>query len=420
MKTILMILLAAVFSGGGQIKQWCEEGQKCIENGDGIGAARYYSMCCKSIGVGRSVIPLSSSLYNIAKMYEEAGNYEEAEKYILRSIELGIILERTGSLALRYNVASRIFLATGRYGEALEYAGKGLEFAYESNNENTIGQILLQTGDCYAAMGQYEKCDSLYNEAVGWLYNRGQGKLFVPEAYLKLGDNALQSGDNDKARFYYEAMLNKTKHGYDQLQMYKACDRLAELLSASDPVADAGYRTMADSLDFAPMVNELGVNLALCNIEFTRVEKDAQLNSQRQRARLLLIIAILCVVTAVLLCTNLVALKRRLRSEEKKNADIIKVSLQKDALLSLAASVVKEQDVLKSISEDEIPMPQVKLTQRELQVARLAAQGKLNKEIADELGISIGTVAVHKNKIFRKLGVGNSVELMRYLQKVGL
>lgn len=69
---------------------------------------------------------------------------------------------------------------------------------------------------------------------------------------------------------------------------------------------------------------------------------------------------------------------------------------------------------------DGIPMPEVKLTKREMEIARLTAQGKLNKEIADELGISVGTVSVHKNNLFRKLGIGNTIELMRYMQKVGL
>lgn len=42
MKFIAILLLAMTFSGGQQIKEWCSEGQKCIENGDGLAAAQYY------------------------------------------------------------------------------------------------------------------------------------------------------------------------------------------------------------------------------------------------------------------------------------------------------------------------------------------------------------------------------------------
>ena len=51
------------------------------------------------------------------------------------------------------------------------------------------------------------------------------------------------------------------------------------------------------------------------------------------------------------------------------------------------------------------------LTQRERAVAALVAQGKRNREIGDELGISEGTVKIHLHRIYEKLGVGNRTEL---------
>ncbi|MDP8994569.1 MAG: response regulator transcription factor [Pseudomonadota bacterium] len=51
------------------------------------------------------------------------------------------------------------------------------------------------------------------------------------------------------------------------------------------------------------------------------------------------------------------------------------------------------------------------LSPREQMVARLVAEGRRNREIADALGISEGTVKVHLYKIYDKLGVGNRTEL---------
>lgn len=36
MESLIIILLAVLVPNGEQIKEWCKEEQKCIENGDGI------------------------------------------------------------------------------------------------------------------------------------------------------------------------------------------------------------------------------------------------------------------------------------------------------------------------------------------------------------------------------------------------
>jgi len=54
------------------------------------------------------------------------------------------------------------------------------------------------------------------------------------------------------------------------------------------------------------------------------------------------------------------------------------------------------------------------LTDREHQVLNLIVEGKSNKEIALELGISPKTVSVHRTNLMLKLDVQNTVELIRY------
>lgn len=59
------------------------------------------------------------------------------------------------------------------------------------------------------------------------------------------------------------------------------------------------------------------------------------------------------------------------------------------------------------------------LTQRELDVVRLAANGHPNKSIAATLGISVQTVQVHFRNIFGKLDVNNRSEAIMYAIKNG-
>ncbi len=55
------------------------------------------------------------------------------------------------------------------------------------------------------------------------------------------------------------------------------------------------------------------------------------------------------------------------------------------------------------------------LTVRERQVMDLVLAGKLNKVIADELGITMRTVEVHRAHVFEKMGVKTAVELAQLL-----
>jgi DNA-binding NarL/FixJ family response regulator len=60
---------------------------------------------------------------------------------------------------------------------------------------------------------------------------------------------------------------------------------------------------------------------------------------------------------------------------------------------------------------------QPSLTARERQVLELVVEGKSNKEIAHALVISPKTVSVHRTNIMAKLGVHNSIELVRYVME---
>src|SRR6202012_1464623 len=61
------------------------------------------------------------------------------------------------------------------------------------------------------------------------------------------------------------------------------------------------------------------------------------------------------------------------------------------------------------------------LTRRELDVLRLMAEGATNRQIADALVISSGTVKFHAGSILRKLHAANRAEAVtRYLRLMGM
>jgi len=60
------------------------------------------------------------------------------------------------------------------------------------------------------------------------------------------------------------------------------------------------------------------------------------------------------------------------------------------------------------------------LTERELEVLSLVVQGKLNKQIAGDLGIHERTVKLHRTAITTKLKVQSVAELTRLTQEAGI
>ncbi|KTE18782.1 hypothetical protein ATE67_16945 [Sphingopyxis sp. H050] len=111
------------------------------------------------------------------------------------------------------------------------------------------------------------------------------------------------------------------------------------------------------------------------------------------------------------------------------NGIVIKATAPRD-LLTCLESVVQgrrwlDQDVMqrvmeKAMSPDAPRDPFEVLSGRERAVASLAKRGLRNKEIADELGLTEGTVKVHLHKVFDKLSIRGRTELILLAQDRGL
>jgi two-component system nitrate/nitrite response regulator NarL len=60
----------------------------------------------------------------------------------------------------------------------------------------------------------------------------------------------------------------------------------------------------------------------------------------------------------------------------------------------------------------DIAEPFSELSNRQQQVITLLCNGLSNREIAEKLGLTEGTIKIHLHAIFEKLGVRSRIELM--------
>ena len=105
----------------------------------------------------------------------------------------------------------------------------------------------------------------------------------------------------------------------------------------------------------------------------------------------------------------------RLRAEE-----LLQEALQISTELGMPPLRARVEELSARIDEPDPPAYPEGLTQREVEVLRLVAAGKTDREIADELIIAVRTVTTHVGNILNKTGASNRAEAASFATRHGL
>ncbi|MFH1604643.1 MAG: response regulator transcription factor [Pseudomonadota bacterium] len=104
----------------------------------------------------------------------------------------------------------------------------------------------------------------------------------------------------------------------------------------------------------------------------------------------------------------------------KKGAtDFIEKPFNDNDMLLLIESCVKQDRAaaVKRAEKTSVVQRLDSLTRREREVLGLIVAGKLNKQIAEALAISIKTVEVHRSRVMEKMGASSVAELVQFVLK---
>ena len=362
---------------------------------------------------------ISSSLNNIAGLYMTHGETEIAKKYIDEAIEIERRLDRSSYLAIRYGVASEIYLKLGDTRQALDFADAALQLDSIDGRWDKVAVrrsqksgILMETGHDNLARKELELAIPVFRE--------GNNLNSLAISLAQLGEIAFKAGDLSEARKAYEECVDvcmSTNNIYiesrvrkDLWQMYRDNQHEMGLIHLER------YMELQSRLN-SDKATEL---MKSFDVKYETLKKEQTIALQRNRIIYISIVLVLFIALAAASVFLAFLKNKAAKAMEEKNALLIKANLDKDRLLAIAkANIPKKitEEILSITSSTEV-MPDVKLTKREMQIAELCIKGLINKEIADKLGISQRTVEAHKNNIYKKLGINNTIELMQYMQKV--
>lgn len=387
--------------------------------GDLAGAIQYAEECLEIDRASGNQENISSSLNNIAGLYLTYGDPETSLKYIDEAIEVEEPLGRSAYLAVRYGVASEIYLKLGELPSALEFADKALQLDLEGERVEKIAVRRSQKAAVLMEMGDYAEAEVQLKMALP-VFEEYNSLNSLAITYAQLGEIAAIRYDTAAASEAFGKSVSVSRsirHIYMELRALKGLYNLYK-----DTYPSKALESLERVLEIEMQIHDQKATemMQSFDVKYETLKKEHTISLQKQTIRTRNVVLILLTALLVLSCILTFLKAKAAKAMEQKNAILVKANLDKDRLLSLSRHNVPDEvkQEINAIVSEVGSMPQINLTKRELQIAELCSQGMLNKEIAAQLGISQRTVETHKNNLFRKLGINNTVELMRYMQKI--
>lgn len=385
--------------------------------GDLTAAIGYAEECLeidRSSGIEDNI---SSSLNNIAGLYMTYGDAEKARRYIDEAIAIEEGLERGAYLAIRYGVAAEIYLHLGLHADALTFAERAFELDSLDNRTGKIAVRRSQIAEVLMDMGR-DKEALVHLEAAIPVFREQNNLNSLAISLAQSGEIYMREGHVSNAADAFMESVSVCQESDNIYIESRARNGLWQLYKLSDP-----RKAMVHLERYVELQAELNNDKATeqmqaFNVKYETLKKEQTIAMQKQRLLWAGVLVAMLVVLLSLASVTIVLKVRAAKAVEQKNALLVKANIDKDRILALSRKNISKEvsTELEEIVSSSLDMPEIHLTAREIEIAELCAKGMISKEIAMKLGISQRTVETHKNNIFKKLGINNTVELMRYMQ----
>ncbi len=351
-----------------------------------------------------------------------AERYSEARYRLTTSLQAARHLASPTILAFALAISAEISWWIGPWTTAYADAAEALQWASENGQPGLLGYGLNMLARIEAARGERELCHHRVDKVRREVEPRGVGCMPVYN-HAALGLAALSVGDlSDSAANLRQAWDLSSRQGMNNPNVLPLAGDLAEALARAQQRDRCGQilnwleeRAQATGLEYpyAAACRARGI--------LATEPEDAQRLFAASLAALDKVGPIPFEQARTLLCSG--EAMRRDRRAVAARAPLNRAVAIFDGLgaqswaararAELAATGLKNRHATR-------PSKLTELSPQELQVARIAARGQNNLEIAAALFVSRKTVEAHLTRIYRKLGIRSRTQLARLLIANGI
>lgn len=348
---------------------------------------------------------ISSTLALIASIFTQQKLYDEAEHYMLSAIEYQP-KSNTTLVAARYATLGEILTLEKKYNEAIEK----IEYAYSldttEHRTNKAAIRLSQLGNVYMYTKDYKKANEILSQATTTLRETSNWTSLCINLVLQ-SKVQLELGLTDLAEQSAIECFNESKRIKQLNTEYESMKQLARIRNSPSLYEKAA--TLRDSLykeQTQSQIAEFEVKYNLSEKDRQNAELQITIERQHHIMTLLSIIVVAFLIGGAL-TFSIYKMRRNIQHTELVARELfVGKTTENTETTTQSTSIIAQQDI--------------HLSPREMDILKACCQGKLSKEIADELFISKRTVDAHKSTIYQKLGVSNNTELILYAAKHGL
>ena len=338
------------------------------------------------------------------------GNYREAVEYGAQALQTSLASKHLSNQQFAYYVLAGAALAQGDFAQAQQYAQK-MEMAVQASGDQwfaAYSQIML--GDIALALREMEVAKTHFatSYTLRQEFNDAEG---MAVALVRLGQLALRENDYVVAQKQFTQAYDLYKHINDRGGLATVLSGLGKTAVAQQQLSTAQGHfhqalQIATDIEYASLIHLLLVCIGDLSVQTGRVARGLEL---------------LHLVVGDAHCAQ------EARDNGQRLLDNYKdVVTESEWETAVSQSQTETIDaILPTIfTELAIPIPEAtqpvthpqspalvdQLTARELEVLQLIAEGLTNRQIADQLVISVGTAKYYTSQIYSKLHVSNRTQ----------